>query len=128
MRRSLQSTALINAFLDNLLPEQREVAEALQQAILAAAPQLRQEVKWGNLCFNDGEQNLLAIVFFKAHAHLQVFNGVMLGGEFPQLDGTGRGMRHLKFRYRQPVDQELVKAVTQASLMAPTGRFDGPRR
>lgn len=122
MRRPLQSTALINAFLDNLPPEQREVAQALQQAVLAAAPHLRQEVKWGNLCFNDGEQNIMAIVMYKSHAHLQVFNGVMLGGEFPQLDGTGRGMRHLKFRYRQPVDQALVKAVTLASLEAPMPR------
>ncbi len=122
MRRPLQSTALVNAFLDTLPPEQREVAETLQQAVLSAAPQLRQEVKWGNLCFNDGEHNLFAIVMFKQHAHLQVFNGVMLGGEFPQLDGTGRGMRHLKFRYRQPVDQALVKAVVQASLLAPMPR------
>jgi len=107
MRRPLQSPALINAFYDSLRPEQRDTAQAMQRAILAAAPHLRPEVKWGNLCFmNDGD-NMMAIVLHKAHAHLQVFNGVLLVGEFPELDGAGRGMRHIKVR-------ELTLACLQA--------------
>lgn len=118
MRRPLQSPALINAFYDSLRPEQRETGQAMQKAILAAAPQLRPEVKWGNLCFmNDGD-NVMAIVLHKANAHLQVFNGVLLVGEFPELDGAGRGMRHIKVRYRQPVNEQLVRELTLASLQA----------
>ena len=118
MRRPLQSPALINAFYDSLRPEQRETAQAMQKAILAAAPQLRPEVKWGNLCFmNDGD-NVMAIVLHKQHAHLQVFNGVLLVGEFPELDGAGKGMRHIKVRYRQPVDEQLVRELTLACLQA----------
>lgn len=126
MRRPLQSPALINAFYDSLRPEQRETAQAIHQAIVAAAPQLRPEVKWGNLCFmNDGD-NMMAIVLFKANAHLQIFNGIMLVGEFPELDGAGKGMRHIKARYRQPVNDQLVRELTLASLQAwnrPTPRW-----
>lgn len=118
MRRPLQSPALVNAFYDSLRPEQRDTAQAMHRAILAAAPQLRPEVKWGNLCFmNDGD-NVLAIVLYKANAHLQVFNGVMLVGEFPELEGAGKGMRHIKVRYRQTVDEQLVRELTLASLQA----------
>ena len=118
MRRPLQSPALINAFYDSLRPEQRDTAQTMQKAILAAAPHLRPEVKWGNLCFmNDGD-NMMAIVLHKAHAHLQVFNGVMLVGEFPELDGAGKGMRHIKVRYRQPVNEQLVRELTLACLQA----------
>lgn len=118
MRRPLQSPALVNAFYDSLRPEQRETAQAMHRAILAAAPHLRPEVKWGNLCFmNDGD-NVMAIVLFKANAHLQIFNGVMLVGEFPELEGAGKGMRHIKARYRTPVDEQLVRELTLGSLQA----------
>lgn len=118
MRRPIHSTALINTFFESLAPEQREVAQSLQQAVLAAAPHLRQEVKWGNLCFQEQGENIIAIVLHKAQAHLQVFQGALLADEFPQLEGTGRGMRLLKCRYRQPVDQALVGAITRAAIDA----------
>lgn len=118
MRRPIHAAALINTFFDNLPAEQREVAQSLQQAILQAAPHLRQEVKWGNLCFQDNGENLLAIVLHKAQAHLQIFNGAQLTAAFPQLEGTGRGMRLLKCKYRQPIDHALVEAVTKAAVNA----------
>ncbi len=118
MRRPLQSPALVNAFYDSVRPEQRELAQIMQKAILAAAPLLRPEVKWGNICFmNDGD-NAMAIVMYKKHAHLQVFNGIMLVTEFPELEGAGKGMRHVKFRYRQPVNEQLIRELTLASLQA----------
>ncbi|MBP7483760.1 MAG: hypothetical protein RLZZ369_844 [Pseudomonadota bacterium] len=118
MRRPLQSPALINAFYDSLRPEQRDTAQAMQKAIAAVAPHLRPEVKWGNLCFMNDNDNIMAIVLYKMHAHLQIFNGVQLVADFPELDGAGRGMRHVKFRYRQPINDLLVRELTQASLDA----------
>jgi uncharacterized protein YdhG (YjbR/CyaY superfamily) len=118
MRRPLQSPALINAFYDSVRPEQRDTAQIIQKAILSVAPQLRPEVKWGNLVFTNDGDNLLAIVMFKANAHLQVFNGVLLLSDFPELQGAGKGMRHVKFRYRQPVDEKLIAELTQASMDA----------
>ena len=118
MRRPLQSPALINAFYDSLRPEQRETAMAMQRAILSAAPHLRPEVKWGNLCFMNEHENVMAIVLYKMNAHLQIFNGVMLVPEFPELEGAGKGMRHIKVRYRHPVDEQLVRELTLGSLQA----------
>jgi len=81
MRRPLQSPALINAFFDSLRPDQAETAQIIHRAILAAAPQLRAEVKWGNLCYLNDNDNLLSLVLHKVNAHVQVFNGVMLVAE-----------------------------------------------
>ena len=118
MRRPLQSPALVNAFYDSLRPEQRETAQIMHRAILAAAPQLRPEVKWGNLCFMNEHENVMAIALFKMNAHLQIFNGVALVPDFPELEGAGKGMRHIKSRYRQPVNEQLVRELTLASLQA----------
>lgn len=118
MRRPIHSAALISAFFDSLTPEQRDTAQALQKAVMAGGAHLRAEVKWGNLCFQDNGENIMAIVLHKNQAHLQIFNGAQLQARFPMLEGTGRGMRHIKVKYRQPVDEELVKAITVASVEA----------
>lgn len=118
MRGTVRPNALVAAYFDTLGPQPRETAQALQRAVLEAAPELMQSVKWGNLVFMTERQNLLAIVAHKGHANLQLFNGAALAGDFPQLEGTGKGLRHLKCRYRQPVDTALVGALVRAALAA----------
>ncbi|HWP20928.1 MAG TPA: DUF1801 domain-containing protein [Burkholderiaceae bacterium] len=112
----MRPAALVAAYFDNLPPEQRITVQALQRAVLEAAPALEQSVKWGNLVFGFKGQNLLAIVTHKTHANLQFFQGAALAGQYPQLEGSGKGLRHLKFRYRQPVDEPLVRALVQAAV------------
>jgi len=118
MRRPLQSPALVGAFFDSVRPEQRETGEALQQVILRACPQLRPEVKWGNLIYSIDQDNIFSLILFNNSAELQVFNGVHLLSDFPELQGSGKGMRHVKFRYRRPIDEQLVAELTQASVDA----------
>lgn len=118
MRSMLQSAALIDAWFDTLQPEQLDLARALRECVAAAEPSLAQSVKWGNLMFTHGGRHALAIVIHKDHANLQVFNGVALAERFPMLEGAGKGMRHLRLRYRQPLDEELVEALTHACVQA----------
>lgn len=114
----LQSAALIDAWFDTLQPEQRDLARAVRECLAAAEPSLGQSIKWGNLMFTWGGRHALAIVIHKDHANLQVFNGVALAGRFPMLEGTGKGMRHLRLRYRQPLDTGLVEALAHACVGA----------
>lgn len=118
MRGTMRPHALVAAYFDTLAPDQRDTAQALQRAVLEAAPELSQAVKWGNLVFMAERQNLLAIVAHKGHANLQFFHGASLADDFPQLEGTGKGLRHLKCRYRQPVDTALVAQLVRAAVKA----------
>jgi len=116
VRSILRSAALIATWFDTLREDQRETAQALRDAVRAAEPGLELSVKWGNLIFSHTGTHALAIMIHKDHANLQVFNGVQLLERFPMLEGTGKGLRHLKLRYRQPVDAELVQALAQACV------------
>ncbi|MEW6097854.1 MAG: DUF1801 domain-containing protein [Pseudomonadota bacterium] len=116
MRSPVRPAALVAAYFDALLPEQRLTAQSLQRAVLEAAPELEQSVKWGNLVFGLRGQNLMAIVTHKGHANLQFFQGAGLAARFPQLEGGGKGLRHLKCRYRQPIDEPLIKALVRAAV------------
>jgi len=116
MRSILRPAALIETWFDTLRPDQQELARLLRDLVHAAAPELASSVKWGNLMFTHEGTHAVAIVMHKDHANLQVFNGAALADRFPDLEGTGRGVRHLRFRYRYPVDEELLREVVQACV------------
>lgn len=116
MRHLVRSSALVANYFDTLPPAQADIARSLQRAVLAAAPDLDQVVKWGNLTFMHEGRNLLAIAAHKAHVNLQVFNGAGLASRFPQLDGVGKGMRQIKQRQGQAVDDELIAQLVQACI------------
>jgi hypothetical protein len=116
MRAIIRSAALVEAWFDNLAPEQQATARALRSAVLDADPSLTQVIKWGNLMFLLGGVHALAIICHRDHANLQIFNGAQLLARFPVLDGTGKNLRHLRCRYSQAVDAELVADLTQACV------------
>lgn len=116
MRSILRPAALIETWFDTLRPEQKDLARRLRELVTSAAPELQSSVKWGNLMFTHEGTHAVAIVMHKDHANLQIFNGAALVDRFPELEGTGRGVRHLRFRYRYPVDEDLVRQVVQACV------------
>ncbi len=117
MRHLMRSSALVANYFDTLTPQQAATARTISQVIKAAAPELTQAVKWGNLNFMLDGRNVLSIVAHKAHIQLQVFSGALLMDRFPQLEGQGRGVRFVKLRCSQPVDVELVEDLTLAALV-----------
>lgn len=112
----MKPAALVQAWLDTLRPEQQLAAIALNDAVLAAEPDLARTIKWGNLVFVHLGKNALALTMHKDHANLQLFNGAALAAAFPSLEGSGKSLRHLKFRYAQPIDADLVQAAVRASI------------
>jgi hypothetical protein len=116
MRTLLRPAAVVEAWFDMLPPGREATARELQSAVMNAGPELQQVVKWGNLVFSARGAHAFAIVPHKSHAHLQVFRGAALEGRYPQLEGSGKGVRHLRFRYGHPLDEELVHDVVRAGL------------
>lgn len=116
MRTLVRPAALVESWFDMLPDAQRLTARELRAALLAAEPGFVQAVKWGNLVFMLGGANVVSIVPHKTHANLQFFNGALLAAQWPQLEGTGRGLRHLKCRYGQEIDAALVAALVRDSI------------
>jgi hypothetical protein len=112
---------MVANFFDSLPPNQVATAVELHRVVLAAAPGIDQAVRWGNLMFLVRGHHLVTLVLHKGQAHLQFFHGALLAERFPQLEGVGKGMRILKFRYGQAVDAELVTPIVAAAMLHITG-------
>jgi hypothetical protein len=123
MRHLVRPAALVANFFDSLPPNQVTTAVTLHRVVLAATPDIDQAVRWGNLMFLVRGNHLVTLVLHKGQAHLQFFHGALLAEQFPQLEGVGKGMRILKFRYAQPVDEALVtRIVVEAARLHADGR------
>ncbi len=118
MRTLLRSGAIIESWFDMLTDEQRPIARALHTAVSAAAPALHASIRWGNLVYQHEGTNALAIVPHKSHVNLQLFKGAPVAPMYPQLEGSGKGVRHLKMRSAGAVDADLVGRITVAAIDA----------
>ena len=127
MRSAIRPKALISAWFDFQPPAARALAEQLQQAVRAAAPDLTETVKWGNLVFQLDGAAVLAIAPHKAHVNLQVFNGALLPSTLGALEGVGRGSRSLRCKLNQTFDHVQVEMLVSASVaLSRQQALDGP--
>ncbi len=126
MRTMLRSGALIEAWFDSLAPAQAELARHLREVVLDAEPGLVPAVKWGNLVFSLQRDHLLAIVAYRDHLNLQVFNGARLLARHPGLSGSGKGLRHLRLALGAPLPGDRVRRLVADA--AADLRMAGPVR
>jgi hypothetical protein len=102
-----------------VIPEpQRAVVVALRALLREAAPGLEESVKWGKPVYGWGTMNMLSIIAHKGHVNLQVFNGAHLDDPDGLLEGTGKGLRHVKCRTVEDVMQPGVRRLVEQSLRA----------
>jgi hypothetical protein len=82
----------------NLPEEKREVALLLRDAMLNANKKLKETLKWGQLTFVYGKANIAFIYTTKTtnYMNLGFFRAVELSDPKKLLEGTGKGMRHIK--------------------------------
>jgi len=107
----------IRTALAGLGPDQRAAMQELRKIVHAAVPQLTEAIKWGQLCLVDADgKAVLALIAHARHANVQLFDAVGLVNAYPQLEGTGKGARHLKCPYAQPIDVKLVSKLVKAAV------------
>lgn len=107
---------MVANFFDSLPPGQVATAQAVHRAMLAGSQGIDLAVRWGNLMFLVRGNHLATLVLHKGQAHLQFIHGALLAGQFPQLEGVGKGMRILKLRYAQAVDELLIQRIVAAAV------------
>ena len=108
----------VEAYLSELPGNQRRTILELRNALLRANSALVESLNpWGYITFSTPTARYaFTIVPHPSHANLQIFNGAELAAEFPQLEGSGKSLRHIKFLYGEPVDRALVSRAVRRSM------------
>jgi len=96
----------------------------LRALVREVAPRLEESVKWGKPVYGVGSKNLFSLVPHSRYVNLQIFNGAGLADPHGLLEGTGKGLRHVKCRTPQDCERSglrelLAESVAIAGLSAP---------
>ncbi len=105
-----------NSILRQLKPGQRKIAEEFRSIVKKTLPDTVETVKWGNIVHLYNGQNLSWFLFYKDHADFGFFRGAELRSKL--LEGTGKGLRHIKVRSMKDIDgAEFSRLLRDASKL-----------
>jgi hypothetical protein len=105
--------ATVDDYIKRLESPMREIAEELRHIVREAAPQAKEAIKWGmpvyerngNFCAIDGSR--------RSYVNLQLFQGASLPDPEGLLEGTGKGMRHVKVRELEGIPKDALKRLVR---------------
>lgn len=111
--------AKVEQFLLELPEEKRVVAMQLREIFLSVSPRISEAIKWRQLTFMY-KGNLAFIYTYKTTAYMNLgfFKGTELDDPDTLLEGSGKGMRHIKVYTEKDIPvSRLKKWVKQAMLL-----------
>ena len=103
----------VDTYVKKLPPDTRAVVEALRRLIVAIAPHAHEDLKWGQPWY-AGNKGVCYIAAFKNHVNLGFARGAELADPRGRLEGTGKGMRHVKIRSAKDIDAAVKSLLREA--------------
>lgn len=96
----------LQEILEKLNPRQKEIVEKLRSITKIAFTDVVETIKWGNITYILGKNNLSWILIYSDHVDYGFFRGAELSS--PSLEGTGKGLRHIRIKDNMDVDEKEV--------------------
>lgn len=107
----------VEAFVKAVEPGKRALVQALRAFVRKHAPHLKEAVKWGNITW-VGADNVCWIIVYKDHVDFGFFKGAALKDPGGLLEGTGKGLRHVKvYKGADIKPKEFAQLLGQAVAM-----------
>lgn len=103
----------VDAYFEALDDGKRAIALALKSRIEALGEGLTVKLAWGYPCWS-GQARIISIIAHKHHCNLQLWSGARLASRFAEIEGTGKGLRHVKVRGPEAVDARLDAIIAAA--------------
>ena len=98
---------VVDKFIEQMPTEQQEIARILRKLICTTAKSLSETTKWGYPCY-VGKAKVCSIIPYPDHVNLAFFQGAKLDDPHGLLEGTGKGMRHVKFRSTKDIRKKAL--------------------
>ncbi|MHC4416754.1 MAG: DUF1801 domain-containing protein [Planctomycetota bacterium] len=119
MAGKAQPMSKMDVYVRKLPPAQRTVVEALRALVKTAAPEAREELKWGRPWYST-KRDVCSIAAAKDHVTLGFARGAELADPAGRLEGTGKDMRHIRIKGVGEVDA-AVEALVRAAFKLDAG-------
>lgn len=94
----------LTEYLTTVADDLRPVVTELRRIILATVPAAEESLKWGNLCYGVGT-GMLYLSSHRGHVNFGLVFGARIQDDTGRIEGTGKSLRHVKFRSVDEVQQ-----------------------
>lgn len=105
----------VQAYVQGIEPTKRAHVEALRKFVKREAPRLVEQIKWGNICWTL-KGNVCWIIVYNDHVDFGFFNGAKLKDAKGLLEGTGKGLRHIKVREAKDIRPKEFSALLKQAV------------
>lgn len=105
----------VDVVVGKLPGSQKEIAQALRTLVLETGPGLRETVKWRNPTY-IGKGNVAWLIVYKDHVDLGFFKGTSLKDPNQLLEGTGKGLRHVKIHAKSDIKPALLRPLINEAI------------
>lgn len=109
--------SVLTEFLERVQPERHALIQELDALICQAAPDLVASLKWRNLTYHN-QRNACSLINHPRHVNLQVWGGAEFEDPHQLLQGTGKGMRHIRFVPGAKINRSAVAALIKQAAKA----------
>lgn len=107
----------VAAWIARLPDHQGRLLTHLRELILAVLPGVAESFKWNRPCYGTKSGSLICYLHAsKNHVTLGFEQGAALLDPKNLLEGTGKNMRHIKFRSDQDIDDSAISALLKQAL------------
>jgi len=111
-----QARGYVGEYIRGLSGWQKQVVSELRSLVLAAAPEAKETMKWGQPVYDVNGP----CCYISAHAsavNLGFWRGKELMREYPELEsGGGKNMRHIKIRDPKALRKPQLSAVVRRAV------------
>jgi hypothetical protein len=109
-----QSMPTVNELIRESDPRLRASIRQVRAIVKKSMPQAKEYVKWGIPHYYVGKVKVACIMIYRDHINLGFFRGAELNSKL--LEGTGKGLRHIKIRTRDDIKEtEYSRLLKQAA-------------
>ena len=114
----------VAAFIAALPQPQRNISKALRKLIRQTAPDLEESIKW-NMPYYRAFGGVCCIYPCSDHVNLQIMQGAHLKDPTKILEGTGKGMRHVKIYDARQIPGAAIKGLLKQAVARDAARRSG---
>lgn len=115
--RKVEGKLDVDSLVKKLNPKLRELAEKLRVIVKKTLPNAVETVKWGNPTYIIDGKNVTWLLTYRDHVDLGFFKGAQLKSKL--LEGTGKGLRHIKVRTVADIqEEEFSRLLREAAKIA----------
>ena len=112
---SMKTKGTVEDYLKDVSAENAKTFRAVRTLIKKEAPGLNEVIKWGNPVY-VGKEHVIMICSYNNHLNVEFVKGAHMKDPKGQLEGTGKGLRHVKVPHGEKVPEATLKGFIKQGL------------